>query len=125
MARPAVAERALLVDLLILRGEVLGRIADYERAAELAEVLVRDAPDDGAAWLARARTRATFHRFAEALADLDAAGRRGADQAALDAERAAILQAVGCYAEALRAAPDRSGAPARLHDAGCAGRARG
>ena len=94
------AERARLVDLLILRGEVLGRIADYERAVELALVLVRDAPDDGAAWLARARTRATFHRFAEALADLDAAGRRGAGQAALDTERAAILQAVGCYAEA-------------------------
>jgi tetratricopeptide (TPR) repeat protein len=94
-----VAERALLVDLLILRGEVLGRIADYERAAELAQVLVRDAPDDGAAWLARARTLATFHYFPEALADLDAAGRRGADRAALDAERAAILQAVGCYAD--------------------------
>jgi tetratricopeptide (TPR) repeat protein len=97
---PAVAERARLVDLLILRGEVLGRIADYERAAELALVLVRDAPDDGAAWLAHARTRAAFHRFLEALADLDAAGRRGADRAALQAERAAILQAVGCYAEA-------------------------
>ena len=94
------AERALLADLLILRGEVLGRIADYERAAELARVLVRDAPDDGAAWLARARTLATFHRFPEALADLDAARRRGADRAALDAERAAILQAVLCYADA-------------------------
>jgi tetratricopeptide (TPR) repeat protein len=98
---PAVAERARLVDLLMLRGNVLGRIADYERAAELAMVLVRDAPDDGAAWLARARTRATFHRFSEALADLDAAGRCGADQATLNAERAAILQAVGCYTEAL------------------------
>lgn len=95
------AEQALLVDLLILRGEVLGRIADYERAAELAQVLVRDAPDDGAAWLARARTLATFHRFPEALADLDAAGRCGSDQATVDAERAAILQAVGCYGEAL------------------------
>jgi tetratricopeptide (TPR) repeat protein len=95
-----VAEQASLVDLLILRGEVLGRIGDYERAAELAEVLVRDAPDDGAARLARARTLATFHRFAEGLADLDAAGRYGADRAALDAERAAILQAVGCYTEA-------------------------
>jgi hypothetical protein len=95
-----VAKRALLVDLLILRGEVLGRIADYERAAELAQVLVSDAPEDGAAWLARARTLATFHCFPEALADLDAAGRRGADRAALDAERAAILQAVGCSADA-------------------------
>jgi tetratricopeptide (TPR) repeat protein len=96
-----VAEQALLVDLLILRGEVLGRIADYERAAELAQVLVRDAPDDGAAWLARARTLATFHRFPDALTDLDATGRCGADRAMLDAERAAILQAVGCHAEAL------------------------
>jgi tetratricopeptide (TPR) repeat protein len=95
-----VAEWARLVDLLILRGEVLGRIADYERAAELAQVLVRDEPEDGAAWLARARTLATFHCFPEALADLDAAARRGADRAALDAERAAILQAVGCYADA-------------------------
>ena len=95
------AEQALLVDLLILRGDVLGRIADYEQAMGLAELLVCAAPDDGAAWLARARTRATFHRFAKALADLDAAGRCGADQATLDAERAAILQAVGCYAEAL------------------------
>jgi tetratricopeptide (TPR) repeat protein len=96
-----VADRVLLVDLLLLRGQVLGRIADYERADELAEVLVRDAPDDGTAWLARARTRATFHRFPEALADLDAAGRRGVQRAAVDAERAAILSAVGCSAEAL------------------------
>ena len=91
----------LLVDLLLLRGRVLGRIADYERAAELAEALARDAPDDGATRLARARTRATFHRFREALADLDAAGRHGVDRAALEAQRAAILQAVGCYNEAL------------------------
>ena len=48
-------EQALLVDLLLLRGRMLGRIADYERAAELAERLVRDASDDGTAWLARAR----------------------------------------------------------------------
>ena len=93
--------RSRLIDLLLLRGHVLGRIADYERAAGLAEQLVRDAPDDGTAWLARARTRATFHRFAEALADLDAAERRGADRAALDAERAAIFQALGCYDDAL------------------------
>jgi tetratricopeptide (TPR) repeat protein len=109
-AGPATTERALLVDLLLLRGHVLGRIADYEQAAGLAELLVRAAPEDGAARLARARTRATFHRFAEALADLDAAERCSADRAILDAERAANLQAVGCYAEALvlrRAAAER------------------
>ncbi|MFF4505723.1 hypothetical protein [Streptomyces sp. NPDC001401] len=93
----AVAQQAVLVDLLTLRGHLLGRVADYERAARLSE---RNAPDDSAALLARARTRATLHRFAEAMADLDGAGRAGAEQAALDAERASILQAVGGHAEA-------------------------
>jgi tetratricopeptide (TPR) repeat protein len=83
-----------------LRGHVLGRIADYERAAELAEQLVRGTTDDGTALLARARTRATFHRFAEALADLDAAKRSGLDRATLEAEQATVLQAIGCYAQA-------------------------
>ena len=41
-ARPAVPERALLIDLLLLRGHVLGRVADYERAAELAELETRN-----------------------------------------------------------------------------------
>jgi hypothetical protein len=56
-APPSVEAQAVLIDLLTLRGDVLGRIADYERAAELAERLVRDAPDNAAALLARARTR--------------------------------------------------------------------
>jgi tetratricopeptide (TPR) repeat protein len=99
-ARPAVPEQALLIDLLLLRGHVLGWVADYQRAAELAEQLVRDAPDDGMALLAGARTRGTFHQFAEALTDLDAAGARGADRAALDGERAGILLAIGRDAEA-------------------------
>lgn len=97
----AVAGRAVLVDLLLLRGQVLARIADYERAAELAEWLVGHAPDDGTAWLARARTRATFRRFAAALADLETAGRNGLDGATVDAERAPILQSLGCYWHAL------------------------
>jgi tetratricopeptide (TPR) repeat protein len=96
-----VATRAHLIDLLLLRGEVLGRIADYEQAAELAVELVHDAPDDVRAWLTRARTRATFHRFTEALADLEIAGQNSLDRAAVDAERAPVLQAVGCYWHAL------------------------
>ena len=99
--RLAVQQRAGLIDLLILRGHVLGRIADYERAAALAEQLVCDAPSDASAFLARARTRATFHRFTEALADLGTAEQRGADRDVLDAERAAIYQALGRYDEAL------------------------
>jgi tetratricopeptide (TPR) repeat protein len=100
-APPVVTQGAALVDLLNLRGHLLGRVADYERAAELAERLVHAAPEDGLALLARARTRATLHRFAEAVADLGAAGRSGADEATLDAERAVVLQALGCYADAM------------------------
>lgn len=96
-----VTDRALLIDLIALRGHVLGCIADYELAAKLAEQLVRDAPDNGAALLARARTRANFHRFVQALADLDTARLTGVDATTLDDERAAIYQAVGSYAHAL------------------------
>jgi tetratricopeptide (TPR) repeat protein len=63
---------------------------------------VRETPDDAKALLAHARTRATLHPFGEALADLDAAERHGADRAVLDAERAANFQALGCYDDALR-----------------------
>jgi tetratricopeptide (TPR) repeat protein len=92
---------AELVDLLTLRGQILGRIADYERASDLAEQLAGDAPADAAAFLARARIRACLHRFAEALTDLDVAERLGLASPELGAERAAILQAVGRYGEAL------------------------
>jgi tetratricopeptide (TPR) repeat protein len=89
----------LLVDLLLLRGHVLGHIADYERAAKLAAQLVLDAPDDGTAWLARARTQ-----------------RSGLDRPTLEAERAVILQATGYYAQARelhrRAAQHQAGFPA-------------
>lgn len=90
----------MLIDLLNLRGHLLGRVADYRQAAELADRLVGAAPEDSVALLARARTRATLHRFAEAVADLGAADRGGADRATLDAERAVVLQALGCHADA-------------------------
>ena len=101
---------AELVDMLTLRGHILGRIADYERAADLAEQLAHDFSTDGLAFLARARTRACLHRFEEALTDLDVAERLGLPGAEPAAERAAILQALGRYDEALaihRAAADR------------------
>jgi tetratricopeptide (TPR) repeat protein len=99
--RLAVAQWADLIDLLSLHGHVLGRVADAERAAALAEQLVHNAPADGLAFMARAQTRAAFHRFAEALADLDAAERLGLARVTLDAERAVIFQALGRYDEAL------------------------
>ena len=99
--RLTVQAQAGLIDLIALRGHLLGCVADYECADALAEQLAQDSPADGDALLARARTRATFHRFADALTDLDEAERLGADRTMVDAERAAIFQAVGRYEEAL------------------------
>ena len=96
-----VNDQAELIDLVTLRGHVLGCIADYEWAEERAEQLTRDAPADGVAFLARARALATFHRFTDALTDLERAQRLGADPAVVGAEQAAIFQAVGRYDEAL------------------------
>lgn len=98
---PAVADRAALIDLLLLRGDILGSIADHERAAELAGQLVGDAPDSATAWLARAKTHVIFHHIGEALDDLDTARSHGCHQATLNMERAAILQAAGHYWHAL------------------------
>jgi tetratricopeptide (TPR) repeat protein len=120
----AVGSRALLIELIALRGHVLGCIADYEWAVELAEQLTRDDRDDGAAFFARARARALFHRFTDALTDLDRAQQLGADSAVVGVERAAIFQAIGRYDEALtffRGAAERRadfeslGALASLH----------
>lgn len=84
-----------LIDLITLRAQIRGRIADYERASALAEQRALDAPADGLGLLARARTRAALHRFDEALADLDSAERFGSPGPEVEAERAAILQALG------------------------------
>jgi tetratricopeptide (TPR) repeat protein len=92
------AEGVSLIDLLILHGLILGRISDYERAAQLADRLVHHADTDAAAYVARARTRVVFHRFEEALDDLDHADR--ISHTAAKRERAAILQALGHYHEA-------------------------
>jgi tetratricopeptide (TPR) repeat protein len=96
-----VGERAELVDLLTLRGHVLGRIADSERAAAMAEELVAEVPTDARSFVARARTRGVFHQFESALTDLAGADALGGDAVEVDAERAAMYQAIGRYDEAL------------------------
>jgi tetratricopeptide (TPR) repeat protein len=97
----AVSDRAELIELVGLRGQVLGRIADYEWADERAEQLTRDFPTDPAAFLARSRARGRFHRFDDSLADLDESQRLGAGSAIVDAERAGVFQAIGRYEPAL------------------------
>lgn len=107
---PTVEGQVALIELITLRGLILSRIADYERAEELAEHLVRGEPAVGAAFVARARSRATFHRFLDALNDLDVAEGLSQNAETLKLERAAIFQALGRYDEALairREAADR------------------
>ena len=96
-----VSQRAAIVELLIMRGQFLGRIVDYEHAEALSEQLVGDAPSDGRAFLTRAQVRATLHRFAAALADLTEAERLGVNSDRCAAVRATIFQASGRYDEAL------------------------
>src|SRR5882724_10517719 len=99
--RLTVGECTELIELVALRGHVLGCIADAERAAALADELVRRVPGDVRSFLARARTRGVFHRFASALTDLDNAAALGGDRVAMDAEQASIYLALGRYDEAL------------------------
>lgn len=98
--RLSTAQTAELVELVALRGRLLGRISDYQAAERCADWLCEANPDNGTARLARARCRARFHRFQQALHDLDHAERLGADPADLVAERVAVLQALSRFDEA-------------------------
>jgi tetratricopeptide (TPR) repeat protein len=97
----SIESRVGLIELITLRGLILGHIADYQRADEMAGQLVRDAATDGTAFVARARTRAVFHRFTDALDDIDRAERLGLNAETTNGDRAAIFQALGRYDEAL------------------------
>jgi tetratricopeptide (TPR) repeat protein len=90
-----------LSQLLFLRGDTLGRIADHDRAELVGTEAAGVAPDTGSALCIRARLAGRFHRFKEAAALLDQAAAEGHPQREVDAERAALLQATGRYAEAL------------------------
>ncbi len=71
-ARGDLASRswADLIDLVILRAQILGRVALYEHASTLAERRAEAEAEDAYAYLSRARSRASLHRFQEAMADL-------------------------------------------------------
>ena len=98
--RGTVEGRAALSELITLHGLIVGRVAEYERAEAIVDWLVRDAACEPAAILARARIRAVFHRFADALDDLDRAEGLSLDAESANGERAAIFQAQGRYDEA-------------------------
>src|SRR5258706_10185972 len=101
LGHSTVESRVGLIELITLRGLILGHIADYERAEGMGEQLVGDAPTDGTAFVARARTGAVFHRFTDALDDIDRAERLGLNAETTNGDRAAVFQALGRYDEAL------------------------
>jgi tetratricopeptide (TPR) repeat protein len=90
-----------LSNLLFLRGDLLGRIADHDRAELVADEAIPMSPDNASALYIRARLAERFHRFGEANALLDAALEDGYPKREIDVERAALLQATGAYREAL------------------------
>jgi tetratricopeptide (TPR) repeat protein len=84
-----------VVDFLLVRSRFL---ADYE-ALDRAYSLAERRSVTGRDLLARARVRSAVHRFADALADVDAAERRGMSGDEALAVRASILVATGKAAE--------------------------
>jgi tetratricopeptide (TPR) repeat protein len=90
-----------LSNLLFARGDLLGRIADHDRAERVGAEAARSSPDAAAALYIRARLAARFHRFEEAATLLDDALAAGHPLGAIDLERAALFQATGQYPRAL------------------------
>lgn len=126
-ANPDDDYRKPLVTLLLLRAEMLGQLADYDRAEQLAEEGAARKPHDAGALILRAGVRARLHRFDEALADLAAGAKAHGDQDAIARARATIYAATGRTAEAttivaaLPAAASAANAEALWTKAGLAG----
>lgn len=90
-----------LSKLLFLRGDLLGRIADHDRAETITAEAVDLSPGSAEALYARAEIAGRFHRFKQAEALLDQALAAGYSKREIEVERAALLQATGQYKEAL------------------------
>jgi hypothetical protein len=88
-----------LVDLLLTRGQFCGTIADYERAASIADALVTSQPNSPDAHLAHASTLGTFHLFEAALREAQAAADAQAPPGAVTHVRATALLAEGRFDE--------------------------
>lgn len=95
------ARRKQLIELLVLRADVTGRIADLSRAAAMAENMPQEMKENADGYLIRASLRAALHRFDEASKDLEEAEKHGAKPEQTQHTRASILAARGNIAEAL------------------------
>lgn len=92
---------ATLSELLFLRGDLLGRIADHDRAEAVAEEAAALCPAAVNALVIRARLAERFHRFDDAHALLDQATDSGGANRQIEATRAALFQATGKFGDAL------------------------
>jgi tetratricopeptide (TPR) repeat protein len=90
-----------LSKLLFLRGDLLGRIVDHDRAELIATEAIAISVGTARALYVRAQLAGRFHRFGEASALLDQALEAGYPRHEIDLERAALLQATGRYENAL------------------------
>jgi tetratricopeptide (TPR) repeat protein len=90
-----------LSKLLFLRGDLLGRLVDHDRAEAVTSEAIALAPGTGAALHASARVAERFHRFEDAAELLKQARSAGHPEELIDAARAAVLQAKGKYSRAL------------------------
>lgn len=103
--RRIIAERNLAVHRVALAGDlyhrfrVTGRLADAEEAMTLLDAAIVADPTAAQAYQLRGVVRSGFHRFREALADLDAAQTHGAKATDLAATRREIELALGDYAK--------------------------
>jgi tetratricopeptide (TPR) repeat protein len=101
-ARPSdVGRGRALIEHLLAHAHFFGRLADYDRAAEVGEHVVALSPASAGARALRARVEAALHRFPQALSDLDAAERLGADPDVVLRGRVGVWQALGQVDRAL------------------------
>ena len=94
-------DQVALSKFLFLRGDLLGRIVDHDRAELVAKKSIAFAHDTASTLYIRARLAERFHRFDEANAILDQALAAGHPKDEIDVEKAALQQATGRYREAL------------------------
>jgi tetratricopeptide (TPR) repeat protein len=90
-----------LSNLLFLRGDLFGRIADHDRGEQDAIEALELSPETGKVFYTRARLAERFHRFQEAKELLDRAIAAGYPTQEIGVEKAALLQATGRYSDAL------------------------
>lgn len=116
--RATFEELERLATLLFIRGDVLGRIADHDRAEQVTNEAALCVPDIGTLFYARSRLAERFHRFDEASRLLQQAQVAGYPQREIDTATAALRQAVGKYDEALVLRARLAKEDRRLHTLG-------